>query len=162
MNSRSEPSRPLSTLIVSALFAGVLVAVASAAGGAERVLDGHWLAGLDDGGPLIARFRPAGEGRWDVAFDFDFQGQAHTFSGEARGTLTEGDLEGRVTNESRTRTWVFSGSWASDGEYRGEHVEIEHGERVPTGTLTLRRRATAEEGAAEEGASEDARNEPPS
>ena len=102
-----------------------------------RLLNGEWFTSPEEGGPLTATFVPAGDRLWDVQFDFEFQGRPHTFSGTAEGALGEGSLSGRVYNESGERAFIFSGAFF-DGEFQGDHAELEYGVETPTGTLWLR------------------------
>lgn len=95
----------------------------------------HWTGGGSTG-DLEAVFTAAGDGVWEVAFHFEFRGQPHTYSGTAEGSLTEGALEGTVKNESKKRTFTFSGTFA-DGKFKGTHAEIGSGRESSTGTLTL-------------------------
>lgn len=88
-------------------------------------------------GDLKAVFTPAGEGKWDVAFHFEFQGQPHVYAGTAEGTLSGGELKGRVLTEDKKRTYVFSGSF-TDAEFHGTHAEVRKGGEHTTGTLTLK------------------------
>ena len=88
-------------------------------------------------GDLEAVFTPTGEGKWDVAFHFVFQGQAHTYAGTAEGTLKGGDLKGRVLNDAKNRTFSFTGTF-TDGEFHGTHAEVGDGGERTTGTLTLK------------------------
>jgi hypothetical protein len=90
----------------------------------------------DSSGPLEAKFKPTGEGQWDVAFHFDFRGSPHIYSGTATGSLSEGELNGEVKNENEKRTFVFSGSF-KDGVYSGTHAETTGDRKQDTGTLTL-------------------------
>jgi hypothetical protein len=87
-------------------------------------------------GDLEAIFTPTGEGSWDVDFHFEFRGQPHTYSGTATGSLAEGKLEGKVLNESKERTFIFSGKF-EDGEFTGQHAEIAEDKEVNTGSMSL-------------------------
>ncbi len=104
----------------------------------EQTLIGayHWERG-ETKGELKAVFTPSGEGSWDVAFHFDFRGDAHTYTGEAKGSLTDGSLEGTVLNEDKNRTFTFEGT-VEEGKFEGTHAEVggRRGSRQ-TGTLTL-------------------------
>ncbi len=115
----------------------VAVAVAGADAGDSRVLRGEYaLDGAEDSGQIEAVFQAAGEGAWNVDFHFTFQGQAHTFSGTARGGLSEGSLEGRVQDEGLRRTFTLWGEFTA-GRFQGRHAEIEDGFEELTGTLVL-------------------------
>jgi len=88
------------------------------------------------GGDLEAVFTPTGDGAWDVTFHFEFRVKAHVYSGTAEGSLTEGSLSGKVFNENKKRTFLFTGSF-EDGTFRGTHAEIHGDDRQETGTLSL-------------------------
>ncbi len=121
----------LSAVIVS------LVVTAPLGLGAEgsRTLTGKYSSG-NGSGPLEAVFQPIADGRWNVDFHFRFRGQSHTFSGTAEGSLSEGRLQGTVRNESRKRTFTFTGDF-EQGRFRGTHSEIERRGPQSTGSLTL-------------------------
>ena len=114
-----------------------LVVTAPLGLGAEgsRTLTGKYSSG-NGSGPLEAIFQPAGEGRWKVEFHFRFQGRAHTFSGTALGSLSDGGLEGKVRNESGKRTFTFEGEFEG-GTFQGTHAELERRGPEATGTMTL-------------------------
>lgn len=87
--------------------------------------------------PLEAVFSATGEERWSVEFYFNFDGRDHTYVGTARGSLSEGLLQGRVQNESRQRTFTFRGEF-ENGKFKGTHAEVDRrGRSQRTGTLTL-------------------------
>ena len=48
----------------------------------------------DNSGSVEAVFTPTGEGEWEVAFNFNFRGTPHLYSGTAKGSLSEGELNG--------------------------------------------------------------------
>ena len=95
----------------------------------------HWTERGTTGG-LQAVFTATGKGTWDVAFLFEFRGQAHTYSGTAEGSLTEGALSGTVLNEDKKRTFTFSGSF-EDGTFNGTHSEMRESGEASTGTMSL-------------------------
>ena len=118
-----------------AVVAVVAVSLGLAIGGdQDRTLTGsyHW-SDAGKSGDLKAVFTPTGEARWDVSFYFVFEGEPHTYSGTAQGTLDGGALDGTVFNEARNRTFSFKGT-VTDGEFSGTHAE---GRRA-TGSLTLK------------------------
>lgn len=96
----------------------------------------HWERG-ETRGDLKAVFTPKADDTYDVSFYFDFRGDAHTYSGEATGSLTDGALQGEVKNEAKNRTFTFEGTIA-DGKFEGTHAEVggRRGSRQ-TGTLKL-------------------------
>lgn len=121
-----------------AIVAAAVMTFGHVTGGAgKRTLTGtfHWTGG-EDKGDLEAVFTPTSEGKWDVAFHFEFDGRPHTYAGTAEGTLA-GDLKGRVRSDAGNRTFTFKGTFAG-GVFRGTHAEIAGGGQHPTGTLTLR------------------------
>ena len=83
-------------------------------------------------GELEAVFGPTGADTWDVDFKFVFDGQSHTYTGTANGSLGEGELSGTVKTENGRRTFTFKGRFEA-GSFVGEHFE--RGRK--TGTLTL-------------------------
>ena len=117
-----------------------VVAGAGSNAGAEeatKTLHGKFVWTVKDGsGDLEAVFTPTGEATWNVDFHFNFRGDDHTYSGTAEGSLSEGALSGTVHNESKERTWSFTGSFEG-GAFHGTHSEIVDGKPQPTGTLTL-------------------------
>ena len=102
----------------------------------KRTLKGSFEWNSKNKGDLEAVFTPTGEGKWDVAFHFEFRGK-HTYAGTAEGTLAGGDLKGRVFNEEKSRTFTFTGTFV-DGEFHGTHAEIADGGEQATGTLKLK------------------------
>ena len=121
----------LSALVLTLVPAGDLI------GADKHAWTGayHWTE-ADNRGRLDAEFTATGEGTWDVAFHFTFQGEKHLYEGNATGSLTDGNLEGTVKNESRRRTFTFTGK-VSDGIFTGTHAEIRRGQVRDTGTLQL-------------------------
>ena len=124
------------------LFAVVLVCVATmtiTGAGESRTLRGEYQWDQrDETGELEAVFTPTGEGAWDVEFHFEFRGKSHVYAGSAEGSLDEGDLSGKVFNEEKKRTFLFTGSF-KDGTFRGTHAEIHGDDKQETGTLSLKR-----------------------
>ncbi len=109
-------------------------------------LTGNFMSGFQDRvKPLRAVFTHAREtatdqdqvARFDVVFYFRFNGRNHEYRGTAEGRLgPDGELAGRVQNESRQRTFTFQGEFRN-GVLEGTHFEIgRRGERK-TGTLML-------------------------
>jgi len=122
-----------------AVVAAVVLSLGLVSGADEpRKLKGsfEW-TGAGKTGDLEAVFTPTGEGKWDVAFHFEFRGQAHVYAGTAEGTLAGGDLKGRVLNDEKNRTFTFAGAF-TEGEFRGTHAEIGDDGEHATGTLTLK------------------------
>ncbi len=113
------------------------VAVPLASAEETQKLTGHYRWDAQDlSGNLEALFTPTGEGTWEVAFHFNFQGP-HTYLGTATGDLENGKLEGTVLNENETRTFTFSGT-IKKGKFRGVHFETSGGGRRKTGTLSMK------------------------
>ena len=120
------------SLVLGLLFLGCAPAPSENA----QVLHGtyHWDNGED--GPLEATFEPTGPETWDVKFEFRFDGKDKTWKGTAVGSLTDGELEGRVKAGLRRRVFIFEGEF-NQGVFEGRHAEVNDRERIPTGTLTL-------------------------
>ena len=124
-------------LLLVAMAALLTVPGTSALATDTTTLHGEFV--WDDGGTegkLDSTFTPTGPDVWDVSFRFHFRGRDHVYAGTARGSLSDGALEGKVRNDSKRRTFTFSGSF-EDGVFRGRHAEIEDGRAHSTGTLTL-------------------------
>jgi hypothetical protein len=123
-------------LLVGMLVVGVPAGRDAGAEDSTKTLTGTFVWTHKDGkGDLEAIFTPTGEATWNVDFHFDFRGP-HTYSGTAKGSLSEGPLSGTVQNESKERTWTFTGSFEG-GTFKGTHAEIVDGKEQATGTLTL-------------------------
>lgn len=105
---------------------------------AAEVLKGEYLwTKRDVSGPVEARFVAAGDGKWDVSFQFTFRDRQHTYTGTATGSLSDGALEGEVMNEDKRRTFTFTGT-SSAGTFEGTHAEIRDGETIDTGSIKLK------------------------
>jgi hypothetical protein len=119
------------------LAAALLLVPATADADGEQTLTGEYQ--WDQGGAsgdLKAVFTPTGEGTYDVSFYFNFRGRPHTYTGTAKGSLTDGGLEGTVENDNKRRTFTFQGT-AEGGRFSGTHAEITSGDEYRTGTLQL-------------------------
>ncbi len=140
MNSSSRLNLVSKAAVLPLVAVLALVAGAGSDAGAEvatKTLHGKFVWTHKDGsGNLEAVFTPTGEATWNVNFHFNFRGDDHTYSGTAEGSLSEGALSGTVQNESKERTWTFTGSFEG-GAFSGTHAEIVDGKAEPTGTLTL-------------------------
>ena len=76
---------------------------------------------------------------YDVDFRFEWEGKPRVFSGTAVGSLSSGTLDGRVTNDTKEHTFIFTGSF-EDGTFSGTHAVVaEDGALKDTGTLQLAR-----------------------
>ena len=95
----------------------------------------YWDQG-STGGTLEAVFTPTGEGMWDVAFHFTFDGEKHTYTGTAQGSLTDGSLKGEVKADKRPAKFTFEGT-VTAGKFSGTHAQVRENGQVRTGTLTL-------------------------
>ena len=115
----------------------VSLGLATSADG-KRTLKGtfNW-TDMKKSGDLEAVFTPTGEGKWDVAFHFEFRGEPHTYAGTAEGSLSDGDLKGRVLNDKGNRTFIFKGTF-DDGVFHGTHAEVGDDGEHDTGSLTLK------------------------
>ena len=124
-------------LVAVVAVLAVAFGLVSAADG-KRTLKGSYEWTDSQGtGDLEAVFTPTGEGTWDVAFHFVFQGTSHIYAGTAEGSLAGGDFKGRVLNDGKNRTFIFTGTF-SGGEFHGTHAEIGRDGKHPTGTLKLK------------------------
>ncbi|HXV75107.1 MAG TPA: hypothetical protein VD788_02230 [Candidatus Polarisedimenticolaceae bacterium] len=126
------------------LLSAVAVLAFAYGGGsaAEAVtLEGGFVWERDDGtsdGALTAVLTPDGDGKWNVAFHFDWEDGAHVYSGTCEGSLT-GNLAGEVQsdNQDNTMNFRFSGKF-ENGTFNGTHAFItKEGEVKDSGTLTL-------------------------
>ena len=125
----------------TALFVLVIAILLSLQGGDagaadKRTLEGEFVWNQGGEGRLKAVFTAVGKEKWKVDFHFNFRNRSHTYSGTAEGSLNEGELKGKVKNESRQRTFTFAGEF-EDGRFRGRHQETNSGRARQTGTLTL-------------------------
>ena len=125
------------SLLFALLPALVVVPAASLHAEDTQTLKGEYVwSNRDRGGDVEAVFTPAGKKKWDVSFYFNFRDQDHVYSGTAEGSLSKGKLSGTVKNESKKRTFTFTGEF-KDGAFSGTHSEIGDGREQATGTLTL-------------------------
>ncbi|MEM7481053.1 MAG: hypothetical protein AAF481_07740 [Acidobacteriota bacterium] len=125
-------------LLLGAVAALVLTASLVAAPD-QQVLKGEYFWTYDNTrGDLKATLTPTGENTWDIAFDFRFSGEPHTYKGTATGSLDNGSLAGTVKNENGRRTFTFEGSF-DDGRFEGTHAELRKGKERSMGTLWLAR-----------------------
>lgn len=129
---------PATALVAGLVVAVMLLPMASSADteGARTLTGRYFMDSGDDTGALEAVFTPAGDGTWTVAFHFEFQNQPHLYIGTAQGSLTNGPLRGEVKVDHPDATFVFEGT-VTDGTFQGIHGELQGGEPVPAGTLTL-------------------------
>lgn len=121
------------------LSACIVLALVPAWGAASEIrhLTGVYNSGYQDAPRrLRAEFKSTAVGQWDVVFHFTHGGQKLSYVGTAEGSLTDGELSGRVS-AGRGRIFVFHGE-VEDGKFRGKHAEVEHsGEETETGPLRL-------------------------
>jgi len=136
----SEAANPGETMNRTALVligVAMLLTAAPAAAEESRTLTGEFVWNQrGNRGDLEAVFTATGKETWDVSFHFTFRGSPHTYTGTAAGSLSAGELSGKVLNESGKRTFTFTGAF-TDGEFRGTHAEVEGRRVIATGTLTL-------------------------
>lgn len=99
----------------------------------------HWERGEESvDGTLEVEMTATGEGTWDIAFRFDWEGEPHVFEGKAKGSLS-GELTGNVDSDDpgHPLKFEFTGAF-SDGAFAGTHGYFNReGELVPSGTLEL-------------------------
>jgi hypothetical protein len=119
-------------------FCLLLPSLSDAKESSTQTLTGEykWSRSNSDPGEIKAIFTPTGPDEWQVAFHFDFRGNAWIFSGTAKGSLQEGALSGEVQDESKGRTFTFTGK-VREGIFEGTHAEIEDGYPEATGSMTL-------------------------
>lgn len=108
----------------------------------DVTLAGQFVWARDDGdqtGDLKAVFTPTGKDEWSVAFHFDWEDGPHTWTGTAKGSLTDGALAGEVTTDNKERPgkFRFNGKF-TDGLFEGKHSSVRDDKESPMGTLTLR------------------------
>ncbi len=130
---------------IAMLFAFATLATLAtlvAAGSATAADDSRTIAGAyvwdqgDTGGAVEAVFTPTGEGTWDVAFHFNFDGEDHVYTGTAKGNLMDGALAGEVKADKRPVTFKFEGTF-EDGKFSGTHAQVREDGETKTGTLSL-------------------------
>ncbi len=127
----------LTTAVAVLALALLLAAPATFAEENETKMSGSYVWTNGGAGDLEVVFTPDGENRWNVSFYFEFRGQDHVYTGTAEGSLSDGALAGRVTNENQRRNWNFSGTF-TDGKFEGTHEEIgRDGKTFDTGTMKL-------------------------
>lgn len=103
----------------------------------SRTLTGEYVWNRDGTrGALEAVFTPADDGHWEVVFYANFNDRRVTYEGTARGSLSDGGLQGEVKSESRRQTYRFKGTFKG-GSFAGTHSEVRRGSDRPLGTLTL-------------------------
>ncbi len=138
MPMKQIPLLLLGLALLLPLPAGTLAADDSTPTDSRTLTGEYFWQDADLHGDLEAVFTPTGENEWSVEFHFTFRDRPRTYSGTAMGNLETGSLDGTVYGESRRgqREWVFRGSF-EDGTFRGDHAEMEDGEEIPSGTLTL-------------------------
>ena len=102
---------PMRGMAIAAALVMSFGLVTGAAG--KRTLKGsfEWTDGGNKGN-LEAVFTPTGEAKWDVAFHFEFHGKPHIHAGTAEGILADRAPKGRVLNEDRNRTFIFTGTFS--------------------------------------------------
>ena len=61
----------------------------------------------DHDGDVKAVFTETAKGQWDVAFHFEWEDGQHVYAGTATGSLTGGELRGRVENDNEERKAAF-------------------------------------------------------
>jgi len=123
-------------LTITVLVLTVGIATADHHGSQTFIGTYDWSDG--DIGYLKAVFESDGDGAWKVKFDFNWNGQDHTWTGTAKGSLANGtEVSGTATDGHRN--WVFEGS-IEDGVMSGSHREIRK-ERNPyeSGTFEISR-----------------------
>lgn len=137
LTAPAEPSEPAEeTEPAAAGAAGVSIARS------EQTLSGTYTSSYQDRPSRIrALLTPRdGDGEieaWDVVFDFRYGKNEYTYRGIAEGGATEGELWGRVRNESGNRLFIFRGEHRK-GKYHATHAEIIDDREHKTGAMVLR------------------------
>lgn len=125
-----------------AALAIVLVAAPPLLAADPQKLQGEFIWERSDrnvSGPLEAVFEPTGDETWNVSFYFSLDDEDHVYSGTAEGSLTEGELRGRVmTDGEKPAPFEFEGKFV-EGSFQGTHAGLRDGKKDPTGTMTLSR-----------------------
>ena len=127
--------------IVGALALILSLSTGSVAVAGTATLNGSFAWDNDEGtetGDIEAVFTGTGDGAWDVAFHFMWEGEPKIFAGTAEGSLSAGELKGQVLNETKEHTFTFAGSFEGS-TFTGTHAVLRDGEEKGTGTLTLAR-----------------------
>ena len=119
-------------------FLALMVGVAVADDRGSQIFSGTYDWSDGDIGELKAVFEPDGEAAWTVKFDFNWNGQERTWTGTAKGSLTDGsEVTGTATDGNRN--WVFEGS-IKEGMMSGNHREIREGRKpYESGTFDIKR-----------------------
>ena len=122
----------------SAVLLALLLVMPIAHGAPDtQTLTGEFFwSGGGASGDLEAVFTSTGEQTWEMSFLFEFRGRPHVYTGTAEGSLSQGELRGKVKNENRGRTFLFSGT-VKDGKFQGTHAATEGVREQNTGTVTL-------------------------
>lgn len=131
------------TILTLVALASILLVPATFAGDADAdAAKTHTLEGeyqwnrMEEPGPIKAVFTATGDDQWDVDFHFVFRDEPHVYSGTAKGSLTEGALEGEVMSDGdEPRPFEFAGETA-DGVFKGTHG-TKGDDAQETGTITL-------------------------
>lgn len=126
----------LTALLAVLILAGGFAAMASE----DVTMQGGYVWQREDGakeGELTAVFTPNGEGKWNVAFSFDWDDGPHTYTGSCEGSLS-GALSGDIAADGgRKMNFRFAGAFA-EGKFTGTHSFVnEDGSTKDSGTLTL-------------------------
>ena len=129
--------RALPLLFVAAIL---LLPSAPTEATGEQTLTGTYNSGFQNTpARVVAVFTPTGEELFDVEFDFSHNGRDLTYAGTAEGSLSEGELAGKVSTGTGGRVFTFRGEF-KDGKFKGRHFEVSRrGRESETGPLTLKR-----------------------
>lgn len=132
----SDANRLLGSILICALVCGPAVFAN------EVAFEGSFVWVREDQeipGDLRAVFTPADGGEWTVAFQFDWEDTAHVFDGSAKGSLTNGVLEGTAESDDQSHplSFRFQGT-VTEGTFEGTHGYYTHdGSLKESGTLRL-------------------------
>jgi hypothetical protein len=126
----------LTAILAVLILAGGFAAMASE----DVMMEGGYVWQRDDGakeGSLTAALTPDGDGKWNVAFSFDWEDGPHVYTGSCEGSLS-GEFSGNIAADGgRKMKFKFSGAF-EDGTFSGTHSFVnEDGTTKESGTLTL-------------------------
>ena len=136
----SKPALSAFLVVLASLLSAPVFADSAAKGGDGpeiRVFEGQYKwVNMNNPGPLRAEFTATGENRWNVDFYFRFEGRERMYSGTAEGSLSQGELKGKIRNENGRRSFTFEAD-LDNGRLEGTHRETTRSRSRRTGTLKL-------------------------
>jgi hypothetical protein len=92
-------------------------------------------------GNIVATFTQTGKNQWKAAFKFNWKKTPHVYTGTATGSLTDGKIEGKIFNDTKKRTFTFTGV-VKNGVLKATHKEIKKRKGkeiiIDTGTIEMK------------------------